>query len=57
MYISAGWWRIFVVEGLRAVFEPFGGAYVEGKYIPSILAVIGGVIGEHLISVGFIEDE
>ena len=57
MYISAGWWRIFVVEGLRAVFEPFRGAYVEGKYIPSILAAIGGVIEEHLISIGFIEDE
>jgi len=30
---------------------------MEGKYIPSILAAIGGVIEKHLISIGFIEGE
>ena len=34
----------FVVEELKAVFDPRGGAWVNGKYIPSILAAIGGVI-------------
>ncbi|MFZ1468544.1 MAG: adenosylcobalamin-dependent ribonucleoside-diphosphate reductase [Paracoccaceae bacterium] len=47
----------FVVEELKAVFDPRGGAWMEGKYIPSILAAIGGVIEQHLINIGFIEGE
>ncbi|MDD7973302.1 adenosylcobalamin-dependent ribonucleoside-diphosphate reductase [Roseinatronobacter alkalisoli] len=47
----------FVVEELKAVFDPRGGAWVQGRYIPSILAAIGGVIEEHLIRIGFIEGE
>ena len=47
----------FVVEELKAVFDPRGGAWVQGKYIPSILAAIGGVIERHLISIGFLEGE
>jgi len=47
----------FVVEELKAVFDPRGGAWVKGKYIPSILAAIGGVIEQHLISIGFLEGE
>jgi ribonucleoside-diphosphate reductase alpha chain len=47
----------FVVEELKAVFDPRGGAWVKGKYIPSILAAIGGVIEEHMINIGFIEGE
>jgi len=47
----------FVVEELKAVFDPRGGAWMEGRYIPSILAAIGGVIERHLIEIGFIEGE
>jgi len=47
----------FVVEELKAVFDPRGGAWMEGKYIPSILAAIGGVIERHLVAIGFIEGE
>jgi ribonucleoside-diphosphate reductase alpha chain len=47
----------FVVEELKAVFDPRGGAWIGGKYIPSILAAIGGVIERHMISIGFIEGE
>ncbi|MCL3881038.1 adenosylcobalamin-dependent ribonucleoside-diphosphate reductase [Marivita sp. GX14005] len=47
----------FVVEELKAVFDPRGGAWVQGKYIPSILAAIGGVIEQHLIAIGFLEGE
>ncbi len=47
----------FVVEELKAVFDPRGGAWMEGKYIPSILAAIGGVIERHLVLTGFIEGE
>jgi ribonucleoside-diphosphate reductase alpha chain len=47
----------FVVEELKAVFDPRGGAWMDGKYIPSILAAIGGVIEKHMIAIGFIEGE
>ena len=47
----------FVVEELKAVFDPRGGAWMKGKYIPSILAAIGGVIEQHLIATGFIAGE
>ena len=47
----------FVVEEMKAVFDPRGGAWMEGKYVPSILAAIGGVIERHLIAIGFIEGE
>jgi len=47
----------FVVEELKAVFDPRGGAWMPGKYIPSILAAIGGVIERHLVSIGFIDGE
>jgi len=47
----------FVVEELKAVFDPRGGAWMQGKYIPSILAAIGGVIERHLITIKFIDGE
>ncbi|MGB0607310.1 MAG: adenosylcobalamin-dependent ribonucleoside-diphosphate reductase [Paracoccaceae bacterium] len=47
----------FVVEELKAVFDPRGGAWIKGKYIPSILAAIGGVIEQHMIAIGFLEGE
>ena len=47
----------FVVEELKAVFDPRGGAWMGGKYIPSILAAIGGVIEQHLVATGFIAGE
>lgn len=47
----------FVVEELKAVFDPRGGAWVQGKYIPSMLAAIGGVIERHMVATGFLEGE
>jgi ribonucleoside-diphosphate reductase alpha chain len=47
----------FVVEELKAVFDPRGGAWMQGRYIPSILAAIGGVIERHMIAIGFLEGE
>jgi len=47
----------FVVEELKAVFDPRGGAWMQGKYIPSILAAIGGILEQHMISIGFLEGE
>ncbi|MBT4710938.1 MAG: ribonucleoside-diphosphate reductase, adenosylcobalamin-dependent, partial [Alphaproteobacteria bacterium] len=45
----------FVVEELKAVFDPRGGQWVDGRYVPSLLAAIGGVIEEHLVNIGFSE--
>ena len=47
----------FVVEELKAVFDPRGGAWIKGKYIPSILAAIGGVLETHMVAIGFLEGE
>ena len=46
----------FLVEELKAVFDPRGGYYKRGgKYMPSIVAEIGEVIQQHLISIGMME--
>jgi ribonucleoside-diphosphate reductase alpha chain len=46
----------FVVEELKAVFDPRGGCWMEGKYVPSLLAAIGEVIERHMIAIGFLPD-
>jgi ribonucleoside-diphosphate reductase alpha chain len=46
----------FVVEELKAVFDPRGGSWVGGRYVPSLLAAIGEVIERHMIDIGFIPD-
>ena len=47
----------FVVEEMKAVFDPRGGAWMEGKYVPSLLAAIGDVIERHMIEIGFLPRE
>lgn len=47
----------FVVEELKAVFDPRGGQWMEGRYVPSLLAAIGGVIERHMIDTGFLKEE
>jgi len=44
----------FVVEEMKAVFDPRGGAWMDGKYVPSLLAAIGEVIERHMIEIGFL---
>jgi ribonucleoside-diphosphate reductase alpha chain len=43
----------FVVDELKAVFDPRGGQWMNQHYVPSILAAIGEVIERHLIDTGF----
>jgi len=43
----------FVVDELKAVFDPRGGQWMGGRYIPSLLAAIGDVIERHLVAIGF----
>lgn len=47
----------FLVEELKAVFDPRGGAWMEGRYVPSLLAAIGGVIERHMIEIGFLQPQ
>jgi len=46
----------FVAEELKAVFDPRGGSWMDGRYVPSLLAAIGNVIERHMIMIGFLPD-
>ena len=46
----------FVVEELKAVFDPKGGAWVKGRYVPSVLAAIGLIIERHMLKIGYLVD-
>jgi ribonucleoside-diphosphate reductase alpha chain len=44
----------FVVEELKAIFDPQGGQWMGGRYVPSLIAAIGEVIEQHMARTGFI---
>ena len=47
----------FLVEEMKAVFDPRGGYFkAGGVYMPSIVAEIGSVVEEHMKSIGLILD-
>jgi ribonucleoside-diphosphate reductase alpha chain len=46
----------FVVNELKAVFDPQGGRWMDGRYVPSLLAAIGEVIETHLRRTGFLPE-
>jgi ribonucleoside-diphosphate reductase alpha chain len=46
----------FVAEELKAVFDPQGGRWMGGRYVPSLLAAIGEVIEAHMKRIGFLAD-
>ena len=43
----------FVVDELKAVFDPRGGQWMHARYVPSLMAAIGEVIERHLVAIGF----
>jgi ribonucleoside-diphosphate reductase alpha chain len=45
----------FVVDELKAIFDPQGGHWMNGRYVPSLLAAIGGVIETHMLRIGFLQ--
>lgn len=48
----------FLVEELKAVFDPRGGYFKRGgKFMPSLVAEIGDVIEMHLCKIGMIKNE
>jgi len=47
----------FVADELKAVFDPQGGHWIAGRYVPSLLAAIGEVIETHMIRTGFLQND
>lgn len=48
----------FLVEELKAVFDPQGGYFKSGgRFMPSLVAEIGDAIEAHMKSIGLIKDE
>jgi ribonucleoside-diphosphate reductase alpha chain len=47
----------FVAEELKSVFDPNGGMFFKQKFVPSIIAAIGGVIQEHFTRINYMVDE
>jgi ribonucleoside-diphosphate reductase alpha chain len=46
----------FVAEELQAIFDPQGGCWISGRYVPSIQAAIGEIIEGHMKRIGFIPE-
>lgn len=47
----------FVAEELMAIFDPQGGRWIDGRYVPSLLAAIGEIIEAHMHRTGFLPDD
>jgi ribonucleoside-diphosphate reductase alpha chain len=45
----------FVAEELKSIFDPRGGQWSGGRYVPSLIAAIGGIIEQHMIEIGFLQ--
>ena len=47
----------FVEAELKQVFDPRGGQWSNGRYVPSLVAAIGHVLERHMIDIGFLAPE
>lgn len=47
----------FIAEELKAVFDPRGGAWMNGRYVPSLLAAIGDIFARHLAALEGLETQ
>ena len=43
----------FVIDELKQTFDPNGGAFYEGKYVPSMVALLGIILEKHLRGIGY----
>lgn len=43
----------FIAEEMQSVFDPKGGQWVQGRYFPSLVALIGHTLEEHLMLIGY----
>jgi len=46
----------FLVEELHSVFDPRGGYFKKGRYVPSLVAELGDVIERHLKMIGLMPE-
>ena len=46
----------FVAEELKQVFDPRGGHWANGRYVPSLVAAIGDILERHMRETGFLTD-
>jgi hypothetical protein len=47
----------FLVEELKAVFDPQGGYFKRGKFMPSLVAELGEAIEHHMKLIGLLPEE
>jgi ribonucleoside-diphosphate reductase alpha chain len=47
---------IFLVQELKSIYDPNGGYFVDGGYVPSLAADIGRIIEKHLTKIGIIAE-
>ena len=47
----------FLIEELKNIFDPNGGYFKKGHYVPSLVAEIGEVLEQHFIGLGLYEKD
>ena len=47
----------FVMDELKEVFDPKGGQFISGIYVPSLVALLGYTLETHLKSIGYLNCE
>lgn len=47
----------FAIEELKSVHDPNGGFFYKGRYVPSLVAAIGGILERHLIEAGIVVED
>jgi hypothetical protein len=48
---------VFLIEELKAVFDPQGGYFKRGRFMPSLVAELGEAIEHHMKLIGMISDD
>jgi ribonucleoside-diphosphate reductase alpha chain len=43
----------FVADEMQSVYDPKGGQWVNGRYVPSLVSLIGKTLEEHLMLIGY----
>jgi hypothetical protein len=42
----------FLIEELKSIYDPHGGFFRKGRYVPSLVAEIGSILEKHLTDLG-----
>lgn len=46
----------FVIQDLKSIMDPNGGAWVEGRYLPSFIALLGQTLEEHIRAITVVDE-